>query len=293
MAEWELHPLSLGEILDRTFTLYRQNFLLFLGISGIPHLLTLALNITQLLLTKLPVVSTQPHPVGVQVHKPVAVAPWGAFGILGTVVALIVTLVVYLFSQGGTIYAVSDLYLGKSATIGGSLKRMWGQLASLFGVTVLNGMAIGVSFLLLIIPGVYVSCRLLTCVPAALLEDLGARASLERSWELTRDNAGRAFLILLLYLALAYGVAMVFVAPFSFMTVFSLKDPGMLRLSLILTQVGSTLSQILVSPFLLIATAVFYYDLRVTKEAFDLQMMMNPEGARAVHTPSTVPSILG
>ena len=45
-----------------------------------------------------------------------------------------------------------------------------------------------------------------------------------------------------------------------------------------LVQVGSFIAQVLVSPFLTIATAVFYYDLRVRKEAFDLQFMMNPAG---------------
>src|SRR5271163_2101998 len=39
MDAMELRPLSTGEILDRTFTLYRRNFLLFLGISAIPHVL--------------------------------------------------------------------------------------------------------------------------------------------------------------------------------------------------------------------------------------------------------------
>ena len=33
-------------------------------------------------------------------------------------------------------------------------------------------------------------------------------------------------------------------------------------------------------PFLLIASAVFYFDLRVRKEAFDLQFMMDPESER-------------
>ena len=45
MDAMELRPLSTGEILDRTFTLYRQNFLLFLGISAIPHVLVLVLNL--------------------------------------------------------------------------------------------------------------------------------------------------------------------------------------------------------------------------------------------------------
>jgi hypothetical protein len=46
-----------------------------------------------------------------------------------------------------------------------------------------------------------------------------------------------------------------------------------------LGQVGSTIAEILVTPILTIATTVFYYDLRVRKEAFDLQMMMNPGGS--------------
>src|SRR5271155_1657422 len=51
MDAMELRPLSTGEILDRTFTLYRRNFLLFLGISAIPHALVLVLNLVRVSLT--------------------------------------------------------------------------------------------------------------------------------------------------------------------------------------------------------------------------------------------------
>ena len=34
MAALDLRPLSLGELLDRTFFLYRRHFLLFVGIAG-------------------------------------------------------------------------------------------------------------------------------------------------------------------------------------------------------------------------------------------------------------------
>ena len=37
MALVETGPLTLGEILDRMFTIYRKNFLLLVGISGIPY----------------------------------------------------------------------------------------------------------------------------------------------------------------------------------------------------------------------------------------------------------------
>ncbi len=38
MAALDLRPLSLGELLDRTFFLYRRHFLLFIGIAAVPYL---------------------------------------------------------------------------------------------------------------------------------------------------------------------------------------------------------------------------------------------------------------
>jgi hypothetical protein len=131
----------------------------------------------------------------------------------------------------------------------------------------------------LIIPGIYIACRLITCVPAALLEDLGPVASLERSFRLTKDNAGRAFVIYFLYFILLYAALFLFMFPFAFVVGLAAKDPSMMRVWLSLTQISNFLAAIIVSPFLTIATAVFYYDLRVRKEAFDLQFMMNPSGS--------------
>ena len=48
------------------------------------------------------------------------------------------------------------------------------------------------------------------------------------------------------------------------------KDPGFVEMWVVLGQVGNFLATTLVTPILTIATAVFYYDLRVRKEAFDL-----------------------
>jgi len=45
----DLRPLSLGDILDRTFSLYRRHFLLFIGIAGIPQLLVLVFSLAQTL----------------------------------------------------------------------------------------------------------------------------------------------------------------------------------------------------------------------------------------------------
>ena len=40
-----LRPLSTSELLDRTFHLYRNNFLVFVGIAALPQLAVLALQL--------------------------------------------------------------------------------------------------------------------------------------------------------------------------------------------------------------------------------------------------------
>lgn len=270
MTGLDLRPLSIGEILDRTFSLYRRYFLLFVGISAIPQIFVLALRLAQLLYRP--------------VYPSITTTLW-----LGLVV-LIAALIAYLLSQGGTVLAVSELYLGRPTTIGESLRRVWDELGSIFGVIFLNGLVVAVGLILLIIPGIYMACRLLVCVPAAMIEKRGARESLERSFDLTRDNAGRAFVILLLSVVLSWAVQMLLSAPLGVMIVLSRHDFAAIRFWTAISEVSSSVGSILVSPILLIATSIYYYDLRVRKEAFDLQIMLNPESQAAPRTGP--PSIL-
>jgi hypothetical protein len=278
VANMDLRPLSLGEILDRTFTLYRRNFLLFLGLTALPHLLTLAFSLLQ------------------TARAPASPPTFSAFdsmplGLGGMFAAWILAFAVYLIALGGTVYAVSDLYLGRSTSIAQALTKVRGQFGKLILLTIMNILAIFGALVLFIIPGVYVACRLITSVPAALLEDLSASHSLERSFSLTRDSAGRAFVIYLLYYVLNIAAAGLLTMPFSFALIFSMKDSSMFRTWLALTQVGGFVANVLVGPVLTIAASVFYYDLRVRKEAFDLQYMMNPSGTVPSGS-SGLPSVL-
>jgi hypothetical protein len=206
-------------------------------------------------------------------------------------VTLIISLVAYLFAQGGAIFAVSELYLARPTSIAESLRKVWSDFGSLFGVVMLNGLAVGGATLLLVIPGIYVACRLMVCVPAALIEQRGPRESLSRGFDLTRDNAGRAFVILILSVVLTYAAQILLALPFGIAMATATKDPAMFRVWAALTQVGASVATALVRPVLVIATSIFYFDLRVRKEAFDLQFMMNPD-AQQVPRQSSLPSII-
>jgi len=293
VSSLDLRPLSLGEILDRTFTLYRRHFLLFLGSSAIPRLPLLALQVTQAVL----VVGARTGAVGGNASGVPAWAAAHSDALAGVVIVvailvLIFTMIAYLLAQGATVFSVSELYLGHTITIRQSFSRMRGNMLSLLGVLILNGLAVGAATLLLIIPGIWLACRLLVVVPVALLEGEGPRGSLSRSMRLTEDHAGNAFLILLLSYAITFAAAMVFAVPFQLAQFFdTIRHTGSPEIWAALTQVGTSISTILVVPILTIASSIFYFDLRVRKEGLDLQMMLRDEQPQGT-LPGGVPTML-
>src|SRR5215467_11729689 len=112
MADLDLRPLSLGEILDRTFSLYRRNFLLFVGIAALPHLLVLVLNLAQTVV--LPSLGRQNSAMKGQLYA------GGSLWLVG----IIAQFLAYMISQGGTVFGVSELYLGRQTGIARSFAML-------------------------------------------------------------------------------------------------------------------------------------------------------------------------
>jgi hypothetical protein len=289
MAALDLRPLSLGELLDRTFFLYRRNFPLFVGIAVIPYSLFFVMNLASALMP-IYVRSAGPRDFSSPGFLTAAVGG-GLFALL----AVFAGFVAFLFSVGATVYAVSELYMGRRISIRESFGRVRGKTWTIFGVLFLSGLILLGGFLALVIPGIYLMCRVCVATPAALLEDLGASDSIRRSFELTRDFAGRAFMIYLVSFSMAWALAAVFQMPFALLITLNGRHSPLFVLWTVLMQVGNFLASALVAPVSTIGFALFYYDLRVRKEAFDLQMMMQALGADPMPPPVTgsVPSMFG
>jgi len=289
MATLDLRPLSLGELLDRTFFLYRRHFLLFVGIAAIPYSFFLLVNLATALV---PVFARSAASGQMQTTRIAAAAIGGG---LFAFLAIIAGAVAFLFSVGATVYAVSEIYTGRQTSIRESLRRVRGKTWIIFGVLFLSGLILMAGFIALIIPGIYLMCRICVATPAALLEDIGPSDSIRRSFDLTRDFAGRAFMIYMLYFAMVWGVIAVFQFPFMLLLVVTAKQMQFRVLLTVLMQVGNFIGSVLVAPVSTIGFALFYYDLRVRKEAFDLQMMMQAIGADPMPPPITggVPPVFG
>ena len=112
-------------------------------------------------------------------------------------------------------------------------------------------------------------------VPAVLLEQLTAGRSIQRSIVLTRGNLLRVFVLFICAGVIAYATALLCQGPFMIgafvageetTTAFWFRIAG-----LVFGTIGGTFS----APFGVVGLALMYYDLRIRKEAFDLQHMLN------------------
>jgi hypothetical protein len=257
----DLRPMTLGELLDRTFSLYRKNFLLFVGIVALPYLVLLAFQLS-----------------GVAFRLGGRSNTLQLMSVLWTFATLIVNLGVYAASQGATVIAVSHLHLGRPISIAESFAGIKGRILYIALIVIGYGIGIGVGFVLLIIPGIILALMWSLTVPVAVLEDTGLRDSVSRSAQLTKGARGRAFIIYLLFVILLYAAYMVWMIPlFAVIGAMSRghNNPSEIMLWTQITfPVGVFLSQCLVAPLMTIGLSLFYYDQRVRKEAFDLQHMM-------------------
>jgi len=277
-----LRPLELSELLDRTFSLYRRNFATFALIAGAPYILLF-------------LVSTSVEALGQRLARTGAAvgASFPLMVLLGVLVGIVLYLAAYAASQAAAFYAVSETYMGRRTTLGSAFKQTRGKLLLLIGVAIYVGLATMGGFLLFLIPGLIVMCRASVAIAAALLEDLSPREAFRRSWELTKGFAWRAASILGLTFILGMVAAFIFQWPFQIVAVIA-RNTAMAPVWTFLAGLGGVVAQVAVAPIAFIATTVFYYDLRVRKDGFDLERLLTTMGGGSGRPSNTVvPSALG
>jgi Membrane domain of glycerophosphoryl diester phosphodiesterase len=286
MADVELRPMSLGEVLDRTFNLYKNNFLLFAGITALPFFLVLLAEVAAAGFAHMRGAVPQPGPLS-----------RGALGsaIGGGIFVLILYFLMIGAAHAATVFAVSDLYLSRPASIRGSFARVgWKALRVLLifffillvigsgmfllfmvGMMLRSPAIIGIGFLILLIPAIILVCRTAVAIPTAMLEDAGAVRALERSMQLTKGHALQIFVIYLLVVTVTYVAILLFQAPVMALIITSAAAQKAPSFGLqVLQHFTGFVSQVIVGPIGTIAISLMYYNLRVRKEAFDIQHLM-------------------
>ena len=293
----EIHPMGVGEILDRSFRLLRKHFMLFFIILMIPQATFFLAN------------------KGMEVYAQGGVqqgmSPGMVVGVVVSVVLVVVIMMIVQFwAQGALIYAVSETYLGHETSIGGSYGAMRSRLGRLLGTMFLMGFFLmlapvslgivsaifipqlakmglggsttGIVFVVLALAGAawffHLLLNWLLVDKVVVLEGEGWRSALRRSKELmnTRTEPGfwkrpknKAALILLLGFLIGVGIHLLFQTP-GLITHWLMPTSTMMgTIQEILNVVATSLATV----FTAIAMILYYYDIRLRSEGFDLRMM--------------------
>jgi hypothetical protein len=250
MAGPVLRPLSLGEILDVSFGLYRTLFSPLLVVT----------------------VSTQAVPLVLSVYIQSAGGMVTHFGLY--LVSLLLSVVLSAIAQAASTFIISENYMGRRLSAVEAFRRSLPFVGRLITLAILTSFVIGLGFLLLIIPGFILLAGLILASPALVIEGLPhATQAMGRSWELTRGQRWKVFGAIMVTFIL---IALPVVALGSLAAVTS-TDPESLRqtvspVGLAWLALASAL-QVLIYPMLYCVLTVTYYDLRVRKEAFDLEVL--------------------
>jgi hypothetical protein len=261
-----LRPLSLGELLDRTFFLFRNNFVLFVAIVALPSLPTLALNLASLGVFRLPPPVT-PQQVWAGLLMTFSLA----------LVLLVPSLIVAAVSQAATIVAVSRIHLDQPVSIAAAFGAIKSRILPIALMIVAVGLLTGLGFVLFIVPGVLLMLRWSLVIPAAVLESRGLGGSMTRSADLTAGDRGRILAIYVLYFILTAAVGGLMrgaIATGLFIAGVSQNAFVQPAWAQELYAVGTYLVGAIVGPVLTIALSLVYYDERVRKEAFDVQHLL-------------------
>jgi len=237
---------SVGSILRSSFRIYRQNFRTLFLIYCLP---------------------TLPFLVAQQEAQTA-----GATRL--TVLTVIVNLFVSLIAFAAITVAISDMCLGERPGVIRAYRRLGGAaIKRLAWASLLQVAVITAGMLVFVVPGIILSFRLLFTSIVATLENCRGRAALKRSAALGKGFHWRNFGVLAVLgatyfvlgsvLGIAIGIGSVALGP----------DVVATRLGGAVIRTVFGLFVLSLYPLLFTAFTLMYYDLRVRKEAYDLNAL--------------------
>jgi hypothetical protein len=287
---------SVPELIDAAISLYRHSFLVVVSLAALVAVpfagMTLALNRlsndgqrTDDLRSLINQINSQGG--ATQEQHDQLLSDLGAVVLIG-VITVLLALLASQTAVAALAPAVSRRYLGLQATVGGALRVMVRRLVPLLLGTALELLAfaallapgIALAFAggdaalvaVLLIAGVVLAAmawvRWLLMPQAVVLEGRGGAAGLRRSWALTRRRFWRTLgFYLLLFIVTGIVSALVQLA-------LSLPFLGASTdTQLAVSTIAGALTSVFVAPVSIIGFVLYYYDVRIRAEAFDLEML--------------------
>lgn len=307
----ELRPMTLGEILDRAFQIYRQKFLSLVAVAMIPAVLILAIRLVDMAWLDVHSLLTPPRQPGIFV--------WNMLVALGFYHLAVLAGLPF---SAAYVKQTSSVIFDEACTLQGSLGIVRARWGAYFWITVLKttgeliipeilafGLAIGmvypldaaglmnepnawVTAIMILLPTVlgvslflWVGACLSFSIPACALEDRKGFKALRRSWILSRTSRGRVITAWLLFLifgwAVSWGLQILLRWGLIYLYWhFHLRQSAHFY-EAVFYVLRAALASVL-APLYPIALTLIYYDQRIRHEGFDIEWMMNAAGMNAI-----------
>lgn len=295
MQAESFEPMSVGQILDRVFRIYRRNFVRFIVIVAVIQVpVNLLVMVSEYALTS-----------GANVQQPYSEPPtFEALGdmtsnrdasgfqtrygedeqpdfpvltFVGLILGVILAVLGNTLCQGALTKSVSESYLNNVIGVGEAYRYVLPRLMRLIFAGFLVSIVVGIGFLLLVVPGIIFALWFSLTIPTIIVEDVGITEAMGRSKRLVAGNLGKVMVVGFLVLLIAMVINMAF--GFFGGAIIGPLARQSYALAYSITTLLNVAAAILAAPIGAAAYILLYYDLRIRKEGFDLEMLANSLGA--------------
>jgi hypothetical protein len=272
-----LRPMGVGDVVDETFRLWRRHFVTFVVATAV---VVVPATMMWLLFT-IPFVGytesmaaagrTGRVPGAGQVLEMVAL-------MVGVAVPLtVVSVLAYLVNHGALVRLASEAVLGQPLQIGVAYRAAFGRLLSTLWASILVSLAVGL--LLVTVIGtpvaIYLGVGWALYLPAIMIEGTSGRPALSRSSSLVGGHRWRMLGILIVLWLITWVLTSVpsgLIGAFSGVAALS-AGPAKVALDIVSYLLSAVIGSIFGS-VPLIASTLLFYELRVRKEAFDIEQRL-------------------
>lgn len=277
MARRILRPMEYGDLLDEMFDLYKKHFVLFVGIFGVIYLpiqMIIYLVMTYSLHPLGKLLGTPGHPPA----NPSASLPtlFAALGFMALISFAVMPL--QLLAQGAVTWAVSRCYLEKSPTIGESYKAVLPKLWRYVVTAFITSIMVTVGTMFCCAPGIVLMIFLAFVSEVIILEDTAYFDAITRSFRLVALDFWRVVVLGLLTGLLYSAIYSIILIPFFFVRSLMPEKPFTVNGIGITQTLVESIANSVVIPVLVITFVLLYYDIRVRREGFDLEMLASGIG---------------
>jgi uncharacterized membrane protein len=192
------------------------------------------------------------------------------------------TLTLGQIGTAAMLHVIAQEFIGRRAGVGDAFRFAMRYFGTLLLATLMFGIVLFFGFMLCLIPGLIFLTWYILYSQVIVVEGKGASKSFERSKQLTEGFRlrllGMWILIIIVQFILGFGLGLVLQAllpaseqiqvPGTFIPQTTITNPTNHAIHIVITY----LLNILLNTYLSVCVTLFYFDLRIRKEGYDLEL---------------------